>query len=129
MTCPAASPPPPGYRLWNPSLDGTAPAAAVAVARALAYSSAPYGTSQTVCVAGQPLLVRVDPHTASTDVAGNPIAGCFHGATVYRPTGALACASAATRSSWSTGETALAVAAVLGAALGATLFARRRGWL
>jgi len=92
--CPPTPPPPDGYRVWDEKIDGTPPSAAVALATQLAFhSNQPYGFMETVCVGGEPLIVRVDPHTWSHDAQGNLITGCFHGATVYRPTSKIPCAA------------------------------------
>jgi hypothetical protein len=85
--CPPFPPPPTGYRVWNEQIDGPVPPAAVQDAQALAYNmQLPLGYADTIYVNGIPLIVRVDPHTWTTDAQGNVIAGCYHGATVYTPT-------------------------------------------
>jgi len=92
--CPTTPPPPTGYRVWNESVDGTPPASVVQLATQLAFhSSQPFGYMETICVGGQPLIVRVDPHPWSHDAQGNIIYGCFHGATVYIPTSPTPCAA------------------------------------
>ncbi len=92
--CPTTPPPPDGYRVWNEASDGSPPAPAVQLAYQLAFhSSQPFGYMETVCVGGSPLIVRVDPHPWSHDAQGNIIYGCFHGATVYRPTSPMPCAA------------------------------------
>jgi hypothetical protein len=92
--CPPTPLPPAGYRVWDEKVDGMPPSVAVALANQLAFhSNQPYGFMETVCVNGEPLIVRVDPHTWSHDAQGNLITGCFHGATVYRPTSKIPCAA------------------------------------
>jgi len=92
--CPTTPPPPTGYRVWDERIDGVPPAPAVRLATQLAFhSNQPFGFFETVCVNGEPLIVRIDPHTWSHDGQGNLIYGCFHGATVYRPTSPTPCAA------------------------------------
>ncbi|SRR5579883_2612092 len=84
--CPAFPPPPPGYDVWNEEENGPVPAAVVAHAKSLAGDmSLPLGYSDTVYSGGVALIVRVDPHTWTTDAQGNVVPGCYHGATVYVP--------------------------------------------
>lgn len=84
--CPAFPPAPPGYDVWNEEENGPVPADVVAHAKSLAGDmTLPLGYSDTVYSGGVPLIVRVDPHTWTTDAQGNVVPGCYHGATVYVP--------------------------------------------
>lgn len=84
--CPAFPPAPPGYDVWNEETNGPVPAAVVSHAKSLAGDmTLPLGYADTVYSGGVPLIVRVDPHTWTTDAQGNVVPGCYHGATVYVP--------------------------------------------
>ena len=85
--CPPFPPAPLGYVAWDTNVNGAIPAAVQAAATALANDlTKPLGYTQTVYSGGVPLLVRVDAHTWTSDTAGNPVGGCFHGADVFVPT-------------------------------------------
>jgi hypothetical protein len=85
-SCPTFPPPPPGYSTWNVDVNGQVPADVVARAKVLASDmTKPLGYTETIYSGGVSLILRVDPHTWTTDAKGNYVAGCFHGVSVYIP--------------------------------------------
>ena len=84
--CPPFPPPPAGYAAWNASVNGAVPANVQAAASALANDmSKPLGFTSTVYSGGVAILLRVEPHTWTTNAAGDVVAGCFHGCGAYLP--------------------------------------------
>jgi len=66
--CPAFPSAPEGYVVWNTNVNGAVPADVQARAVALTKDPAKtLGYTETIYSGGVPLLLRVDPHTWSTD--------------------------------------------------------------
>ena len=85
--CPAFPSAPEGYVVWNTNVNGAVPADVQARAVALTKDPAKtLGYTETIYSGGVPLLLRVDPHTWSTDAQGGAIPGCFKGFDVWIPT-------------------------------------------
>jgi len=94
---------PAGYRYWNPDIDGPVPAPLAARAQAVASDqTVPLGATESFPLPGVTVLIVCEPHAWSTDAAGNAVEGCFHGATVFLPTGAAPPAAPTAPSSLST---------------------------
>jgi len=84
--CPAFPAAPAGYVAWSTAVNGAVPTNVQQRASQLANDmTKPLGYTETIYSGGVPLLLRVDPHTWSSDSSGNSIAGCFHGVDVWVP--------------------------------------------
>ncbi len=127
-TCPPFPPAPPGYVVWNTTVNGPVPADVQQQANALAKDmTQQLGTQVTVYSSGVPVIVRVDPHPFTYDSQGNIVPGCYHGATVYAPI--LGGVTPPAPGSSSVGGTLFTLSLVLGVAVSAISlieYARKR---
>lgn len=88
-SCPAFPAAPPGYTAWATPVNGVIPPDIQARATTLANDmTKALGYTEMVYSGGVPLILRVDPHTWTTNASGEVIAGCLHGVGVYVPSAA-----------------------------------------
>lgn len=119
-SCPPFPAPPAGYNAWSAYTNGPIPSDIQAKATALSNDmTKPLGYTETVYAGGVPLLLRVDPHTWTTDAQGNAVAGCLHGVGVYVPSPSSLPPAGATQSGQTTSNTLLVISIGLGAVVSA----------